>query len=324
MCRTVGAMGLPVLFFDREFPAEYAHLVDARADVVGPDDALLPTADAAVVGATRPWNAAAFALGLRLKVVSRIGVGYDNVDVDAAGAAGIVVCNTPLAPTVSTAEHTIMLMLAAAKQLPELQSRARAGQPGSAVGTALELDGCTLGLIGMGRIAGRVAVAAQGLGMTVVAHDPYVATAPIPGVQMVAMAELLAMSDVVSLHAPAMAATRHMINADLLAAMKPGARLVNCARGGLVDQSALLAALESGHLAGAGLDVTEPEPLPVGHPLLEHPNVIVTPHVASATVAGRERLYSQAIDNALAVLAGEPASIVTSDLLTYQPVKGLL
>lgn len=304
-------MGMPVLFFDREFPSEYAHLVAGRATVVGPDDSLLPIADAAVVGATRPWNAAAFAIGTHLKVVSRIGVGYDNVDVAEANAAGIVVCNTPLAPTVSTAEHTIMLMLAVAKQLPDLQSRARAGLAGSAVGTALELDGCTIGLIGMGRIAGRVAVAAQGLGMNVIAHDPYVATAPIPGVRMVPMAELLADSDVVSLHAPAMAETRHLINAEVLAAMKPGARLVNCARGGLVDQDALLAALDSGHLAGAGLDVTEPEPLPLGHRLLEHPNVIVTPHVASATVAGRERLYSQAIDNALAVLAGEPASIVT-------------
>lgn len=304
-------MSVPILFFDRDFPAEYSHLIDGRAVVSGPDDIDLPTADAVVAGATRPWNAAAFALGRRLKVISRVGVGYDNVSVADAIAAGIVVCNTPLAPTVSTAEHTIMLMLAVAKQLPDLQVRARAGLAGSPVGTALELDGCTLGLIGMGRIAARVAVAAQGLGMNVVAHDPYLTSSPIPGVQMVSMAELFGASDVVSLHAPSMPETRHMINADTLAMIKPGARLINCARGGLVDQDALLAALDSGHLAAAGLDVTEPEPLPAGHPLLEHPNVIITPHVASATVAGRERLYRQAIDNAIAVLTGQPASIVT-------------
>ncbi len=304
-------MSVPILFFDRDFPAEYSHLIDGRAVVSGPDDVDLPAADAVVAGATRPWNAAAFALGRRLKVISRVGVGYDNVSVADATAAGIVVCNTPLAPTVSTAEHTIMLMLAVAKQLPDLQVRARAGLAGSPVGTALELDGCTLGLIGMGRIATRVAVAAQGLGMNVVAHDPYLTSSPIPGVQMVSMAELFGASDVVSLHAPSMPETRHMINPDTLAMMKPGARLINCARGGLVDQDALLAALDSGHLAAAGLDVTEPEPLPAGHPLLEHPNVIVTPHVASATVAGRERLYRQAIDNAIAVLTGQPASIVT-------------
>ena len=304
-------MSVPILFFDRDFPAEYSHLIDGRAVVSGPDDVDLPTADAIVAGATRPWNAAAFALGRRLKVISRVGVGYDNVSVADATAAGIVVCNTPLAPTVSTAEHTIMLMLAVAKQLPDLQVRARAGLAGSPVGTALELDGCTLGLIGMGRIAARVAVAAQGLGMNVVAHDPYLTSSPIPGVQMVSMAELFGASDVVSLHAPSKPETRHMINADTLAMIKPGARLINCARGGLVDQDALLAALDSGHLAAAGLDVTEPEPLPAGHPLLEHPNVIITPHVASATVAGRERLYRQAIDNAIAVLTGQPASIVT-------------
>lgn len=123
---------------------------------------------------------------------------------------------------------------------------------------------------------------------------------------------MFAESDVISLHAPAVAETHHMINAASLATMKPGVYLVNCARGGLVDQDALLGALESGQVAGAALDVTDPEPLPVGHPLLQHPRVIVTPHVASATVEGRRRLYAHAIDNALNVLAGRPASIVAS------------
>jgi glyoxylate reductase len=124
------------------------------------------------------------------------------------------------------------------------------------------------------------------------------------------MDELLAASDVVSLHAPAMTETHHLMNAATFARMKPGAYLINCARGSLVDQVALLAALDAGHLGGAALDVTEPEPLPVGHGLLVHPLVIVTPHMASSTVAGRRRLYQQAIDNALGVLTGGAATLV--------------
>ena len=145
-----------------------------------------------------------------------------------------------------------------------------------------------------------------------IATDPGVDEAPVAGVELVALGDLLARSDVVSLHAPALPATIHMIDAGALAAIKPGAYLVNCARGVLVDHDALLDAIDRGHLAGAALDVTEPEPLPAGHPLLERANVLVTPHIASATVAGRRRLYEHSIENALSVLAGRPASIVTA------------
>jgi phosphoglycerate dehydrogenase-like enzyme len=263
-----------------------------------------------LAGAKRSWDAEAFALGGALKVISRIGIGYDNVDVAAATAAGVIVCNAPDAPSVSTAEHTLMLMLATVKNLPAQTERARQGLPGAAVGTALELDGAVLGLVGYGRIARRVGIAATALGMSVLAYDPYINDAE--GCRLVGLDEVFAGSDVISLHAPAVAETRHMINAASLAAMKHGVYLVNCARGGLVDQEALLEALESGRVAGAGLDVTDPEPLPEGHPLLHHPRVIVTPHVASATVAGRRRLYEHAIDNALNVLAGRPATIVAA------------
>jgi len=146
------------------------------------------------------------------------------------------------------------------------------------------------------------------LGMRVIAHDPFVVDGG--DVQLVGADDLWRHGDVVSLHAPANADTRHVANARTLGLMRPGGYLVNCARGGLVDQEALLAALDSDHLAGAGLDVTEPEPLPVGHPLLTHPKVIVTPHIASGTVAGRRRLYQHAIDHALATLAGTPTSRV--------------
>ena len=299
---------LPILFFDHPLPDAYRDLVEGRAIAVGPDDADLGTAHAVLAGAKRPWNAEAFALGSELKVISRIGIGYDNVDVAAATAAGVIVCNAPDAPSVSTAEHTLMLMLATVKNLPAQIERARQGLPGATTGTALELDGTVLGLVGFGRIARRVAAVARALGMSVLAHDPYVTESD--DCRLVDLAQVFAESDVISLHAPAMATTQHMINATSLATMKQGVYLVNCARGALVDQDALLDALNSGQVAGAGLDVTDPEPLPAGHPLLEHPNVIVTPHVASATVAGRRRLYSHAIDNALNVLAGRPASIV--------------
>jgi len=304
---------LPVLFFDRPFPAEYADLVEGRATVVGPDLAELAAADGIIAG-MHVWDGAALAGAPRARVVSRTGVGYDTVDVAAATAAGIAVCYAPQAPTVSTAEHTMALLLAVTKGLPALTARSAAGL-GGGVASTLELDGATLGLLGFGRIARRVATAAAGLGMRVITHDPYLAAAlpgidQLDGVPLVGIDELWGTSQVVSLHAPSTPETRHIIDDESLARFLPGAYLVNCARGGLVDQEALIRALDNGQLAGAALDVTEPEPLPVGHPLLTHPNVIVTPHVASSTAAGRRRLYEHAIDHALATIAGLPTSLV--------------
>ncbi len=303
---------LPLLFVDHPFPDTYRDLVDGRCIVVGSgDDDGLDRADAILAGAVRPWDARAFQLALRATVISRVGVGYDNVNVADAAAAGITVCNAPLAPMVSTAEHTMALLFAVTKHLPHHVARARDGLKGEPIGRALELDGRTLGLVGIGRIASRVALAGQALGMRVVACDPGVASSPVADVELVAFDELLERSDVVSLHAPALPSTTKMIDTDALARMRPGSYLVNCARGVLVDHDALLAAIDRGHLAGAGLDVTDPEPLPAGHPLLDRPNVVVTPHIASATVAGRRRLYEHSIENALAVLSGRPATVVT-------------
>lgn len=303
---------LPLLFVDHPFPDLYRDLVDGRAEIVGSgtDDGL-DRAVAVIAGAVRPWDAAAFALAPQLRVISRVGVGYDNVDVRAAHEADVVVCNAPFAPMVSTAEHTMALLLAVTKHLSHQTERARQGLKGEPVGRALELDGCVLGLVGIGRIASRVAVACQALGMRVVACDPGVDESPVAGVELLPLDEVLAAADVVSLHAPAVPSTIRMIDAAALARMKPGSYLVNCARGVLVDTDALVDALDRGHLAGAGLDVTDPEPLPAGHPLLDRIDVVVTPHIASATVAGRRRLYEHAIDNALGWLEGRPVSIVT-------------
>ena len=303
---------LPKLFFDHPFPDAYADLITDRAVVVGSDDRDMGDADGVIAGARRAWDASTFALGPKLRVISRVGIGYDNVNVADATAAGVVVCNAPDAPTVSTAEHSIALMMAVGRGIESQQARARAGLPGEPIGSGLEFDGQTLGLVGFGRIARRVAAVGRALGMRVVAHDPFVPKATIDGVALVDLAELLRESDVVSLHAPATADTRHLINAATLAQMKRGVLIVNCARGALIDQQALIEALNSGQVRGAGLDVTDPEPLPVAHPLLTHPNVVVTPHVASSTGAGRRRLYEHTIDNAVNVLAGRPATIVHS------------
>ena len=302
--------GLPVVFFDTPLPDAYRDLVEGRLEVVGPDSGL-ERAIAVIAGARVRWDAAMLAGGPSVRVVSRTGIGYDNIDLDAARERGVTVCNAPEAPSVSTAEHTVALMMAATKRLRTTTAIADRGEKAPSVGIALELDGCRLGLVGLGRIARRVAAVGHALGMEVIAHDPFIDAADSDGVRLVDLEEVFSTADVVSLHAPGGEATHHLVDAARLATMRPGAVLVNCARGSLVDQDALLGALESGQLGGAALDVTEPEPLPAGHPLLGREDVVVTPHVASSTAAGRRRLYEHAIDNALAVLEGRPATTVS-------------
>jgi D-3-phosphoglycerate dehydrogenase len=300
------AAALPVFFFDRVVPEGVAELVQGRAVVVGPDDVDLPRADVVIAG-SRHWDGPAMDLAPPLRVISRAGVGYDTVDVAAATTRGVAVCFAPDAPTVSTAEHAVALMLAVTKDIGGWAKRSAAAGPGALPG--IELDGRTLGLFGFGRIARRVATVARALGMNTIAHDPF-AVADEPDVTLVDADALWRRSDVVSLHAPATPSTYHVVDAATLAAMQPGSFLVNCARGSLVDHDALLDALERGHLAGAGLDVTEPEPLPDDHALRRHPRVVITPHIASHTAVGRLRLYAHAIDNAVAALAGERGSLV--------------
>ncbi len=292
--------------------ADVAHVAD-RADVVGPDDDTLPAAAAAVIGVGHRWDAERFARFPGLRVLSRMGIGYDNVDVAAAETAGVVVCNAPDAPTVSTAEHALALMLAVCRELPVMADRCRAGLGPPPAPTALELDGSTLGLVGYGRIGRRVGTAAAALGMRVLVTDPAISADDdgLGPVEVVDLDTVLESSDVISLHAPAVPATHHLVGPSTIPRMRRGVRIVNCARGSLVDQDALLAALDDGHVAGAGLDVTDPEPLPVDHPLLHRGDVIVTPHTASSTEAGRRRLFAHGFDHALAVLEGREAPIVS-------------
>ena len=280
-----------------------APAIEMPADVELSDDR--SDAEAVIVGSRELWDGNACRRLPQLKVVVRRGIGFDNVDVTGCAAHGVAVCNTPDAPTTSTAEHALALLLATCKRLKPAERRLRdgdglVGTPASVGG--LELDGRTLGLVGCGRIGRRLGRYAEALGMRVLAHDPHLNSAPVG--RLVGLEELWANADVVSLHAPATAATRHLVNAASLAAMRPGVVIVNCARGSLVDHDTLLAALQSGRVAGVGLDVTDPEPLPADHPLLHRDDVTITPHVASATTAGEVRLVTQALEQALVWLRG--------------------
>lgn len=297
------ATDLPKVYLDRPVPLDFEDLFEGRATPVGPDDADLADADAALAGGSR-WPADRIARGVNLKVISRTGIGYDTVDLDAAAAQGVVVCNAPESPTVSTAEHTMALLLHAAKSLARNQRRLaeHAGEY-YAANEGIELAGKTLGVIGYGRIGKRVVKAARGLDMETIACDPYLDPAH-EDIDLVDLSTLLARSHVVSVHCPLTEETQGMVNDATLHQMRDGVVFVNAARGGIVDQDALVAALDSGRVAAAGLDVTSPEPLPTDHPLQGRPNVIITPHIASATDLGRRRMYSHAMQNVMTALSG--------------------
>jgi D-3-phosphoglycerate dehydrogenase len=300
--------------------AAAAEIIGPRKGPVGPDpQAGIEQADAAILGARVIWNTALFTRAARLQVVARTGIGYDNVLVPEATASGVCVLNTPEAPTESTAEFTITLMLGLARKLALADRRFRAEgwvEPTELIG--VDLAEKTLGLVGLGRIGSRVAEIARALRMKVIAYDPVItaATARERGAELVPdLPALLAAADVVSLHVPLTASNRGLIGAKEMAQMKKGAFLINAARGPIVVESALVAALQSGHLGGAGIDVWEPEPLPPGNPLLRLDNVVAAPHIAAATVEGRRRSHLTAVAETLKVLRGErPVYLVNPEV----------
>jgi len=260
--------------------------------------ALAADADALLLGLDH-CDASVFAAAPRLRVVSRFGAGIDTVDLEAAVRHGVTVTNTPGANTIAVAELTVGLLLAMARDVPNAVATARSGGWGRTSGW--ELDGKTLGLVGLGRIGRAVALRTAAFGMRVIAHDPY--AADMPGVERVDLDALWAHADVVSLHLGLDDRTRHLVDAGVLARLKPGAVLINTSRGGLVDEAALADALRSGHLAGAAADAFEREP-PVGSPLLDLPNFIPTPHLGAATREAARRMGEAAARNVVAVLTG--------------------
>ncbi|HEV2233059.1 MAG TPA: phosphoglycerate dehydrogenase [Terriglobia bacterium] len=246
-------------------------------------------ADALIVRSATKVTAELIHSAPHLRAIGRAGVGVDNVDLDAATQRGIVVMNTPGGNATSVAEHTMALILGLARRIPQADSLLKLGKWEKKTLQGIEVRGKTLGLIGLGKIGMEVARLAEAFEMKVVAFDPYVSSlvAREQNVKLISLDELLKSSDFISLHSSLTPETHHLINAKTLAIAKPGIRLVNCARGELVSDKDLLAALESGQVAGAGLDVFETEP-PVHPGIASHPNVIATPHIAGSTEEAQE------------------------------------
>lgn len=282
-------------------PPPYETLLERVRGVDGLLCLLTDRIDAAVMDAAGP----------QLKVISQYAVGYDNIDIQAARQRGIPVGNTPGVLTEATADLAFALLLASARRIVESADYVKAGQwqtwePQTLLGA--DLSGATLGIVGLGRIGSAMAKRASGFDMHIIAYSPRTTAeeAQAAGVTLVDLDTLLAESDFVSLHAPLNDETRRLINADTLRRMKPNATLVNTARGPIVDQDALYQALTTGVIRAAALDVTDPEPIASDHPLLSLPNVIVVPHIGSASVRTRDRMADMAADNLLAGLRGAP------------------
>ena len=230
----------------------------------------------------------------RLKVVGRAGIGVDNVDIPAATARGVIIMNTPFGNSITTAEHAIALMFALARQLPAADASTQAGKWEKNRFMGVELTGKVFGVIGCGNIGSNAAARALGLKMRVIAYDPFLSEehAAELGVEKVELDNLLARADFITLHTPLTAQTRNILSAEALAKCKKGVRIINCARGGLVDEAALRAALDSGQVAGAAFDVFVEEPAKA-NPLFGHPNFVATPHLGASTSEAQENVALQ-------------------------------
>jgi D-3-phosphoglycerate dehydrogenase / 2-oxoglutarate reductase len=312
----------PLIWTDAPLHAEALELLRAHSRLCGPTispaDAApgdYADAEAAIVGPRLYHDAAMFARAPRLKIIARTGIGYDNIDVAAASAAGICVVNTPDAPTESTAEFAIGLMFAVARRIPTADHNSKSGiwKLDSEV-LGFDLAEKSLALLGFGRIARRVAEMARAIRMHVSAFDPFVASSVMTDAGVTPcsdLPELLQTARILSLHAPLGPATRRLIGAEQLALLPKGGILINTARGPLIDEDAVLAALESGQLAGAGIDVWDREPVPADHLLFRHPRVVATPHMAAYTNEGRRRSHVAAAQLVLGAFRGDmPATLV--------------
>jgi len=286
---------MKIIVADKISDRGIALLRDAGWNVVMPTAATLPSeiadADALVVRSATKVTAALLEKAGRLRAIGRAGVGVDNVDVDAATRRGVLVMNTPGGNSVSVAEHTLALMLGLARAVPQANASIHAGKWEKSAFSGTELRGKTIGLVGLGRVGTEVARRARALEMKVLAHDPFVtpAAAAEAEVELVPLDDLLRRSDVISLHTSLSAQTEKLIDAAAIAKMKKGVRLINCARGELIDEAALAEALKSGHVAGAALDTFAKEP-PKDSPLVGLPNVIATPHIAGSTAEAQEEV----------------------------------
>ena len=271
--------------------------VDFMPDLGKDKDALLaaiPAYDGLAIRSATKATPKLLDAAENLKVVARAGIGVDNVDIPAASKKGVIVMNTPFGNSITTAEHAIALMFAVARQIPEANASTQAGKWEKSRFMGTEITNKTLGLIGAGNIGAIVADRAVGLKMKVIAYDPFLSEerAAILGVIKVELDELLKRADFITLHVPLTDKTRGILNAEAIAKMKKGVRVINCARGGLVDEAALAEAIKSGHVAGAGFDVFEVEPA-TDSPLFGLPNVVCTPHLGASTTEAQENVAVQ-------------------------------
>src|SRR5947199_7130509 len=252
---------------------------------------VIPEFAAVIVRSETKVTREALGAAKKLRVIGRAGVGVDNVDVETATRRGVLVLNAPGGNTVSTAEHAFSLLLCVARKIPQADASLRAKKWSRKDFEGVELYNKTLGVIGMGRIGSELSRRAIAFGMRVVAYDPYLSAARARSLQVELVNELedlLASADFISLHTPLTEETRHILDAARLQKTKPGVRVINCARGGLIDETALVKALQDGHVAAAALDVFETEPLPADSPLRGSPNLVLTPPVRASTAEAQE------------------------------------
>ena len=263
-------------------------------------------ADALLVRSATKVDAEVFAATSQLKVVARAGVGLDNVDVPAATARGVLVVNAPTSNIVTAAEHAIALLLATARRIPPADASLRGGEWKRSAYTGVELQGKTLGVVGLGKIGQLVSQRLAAFGMNLIAYDPYVSAARAAqlGIELLTLDEVLERADAITIHLPKTPETKGLIGKDQLAKVKPGVLIVNAARGGLIDEDALAEAVREGRVGGAGIDVFAAEPT-TASPLFELPNVVVTPHLGASTNEAQDRAGTDVARSVLLALAGD-------------------
>ena len=258
----------------------------------------------------------------KMKYIGRAGVGVDNIDTDAATRKGIIVSNAPEGNTLAATEHTIAMMMALARNIPQATASLKRGEWKRSKFMGNEMNGKVLGVVGFGRIGREVAKRAQALQMTVIAYDPFIPAevGAGMGVEMMSVAELFTKADVITVHTPLIPSTTHLVNRESIATMKTGVRLINCARGGIIDEAALYEALVSGKVAGAALDVFEVEP-PTESPLLKLDSVIVTPHLGASTVEAQKNVAISVANQCIDVLNGGSAKSAVNAPLVAPEAK---
>jgi len=271
---------------------------------------IIPEYDGLVVRSETKVTKAVIEAATNLKVIGRAGVGVDNIDVPAATAKGIVVLNAPEGNTIAATEHTMAMMLALARNVPQAHASMKDGKWLRSKMMGVEMRGKTLGILGLGRIGSGVAKRALAMEMNIVAYDPFIGAeqAEAMGIALVELADIFPVADFITLHLPKTNETKNLLNKDTFAKMKPGVRIVNCARGGVINEQDLADAVEQGIVAGAAIDVFDKEPVEVGNPLLKLDKVIVTPHLGASTAEAQVGVAVDVAKGIIAVLKGEPIS----------------